>query len=109
MAAFDTPLETERLVLRRHRLDDLDDVQAYQSDPEIVRYLYWDVRTREQSKTWLDAIIAADRLEQDDDGVTFAVERRDDARVIGSVNVWLRSAEHKQGEIGFVFTRSVQG
>jgi RimJ/RimL family protein N-acetyltransferase len=58
---------------------------------------------------WLQERIAADRLSADGDGVALAVERREDGRVIGSVNVWLRSAEHEQGEIGFVFARDVHG
>jgi RimJ/RimL family protein N-acetyltransferase len=109
VAAFLHPIETDRLLLRHYRESDLDDVQAFQSDPQVVRYLYWQVRTREESQTWLAAMMAADRLENDGDGVTLAVERREDSRVIGSVNVWLRSGQHKQGEIGFVFTRSEQG
>lgn len=108
MVAFAEPLQSERLILRPYRLSDLDDVQAFQADPEVVRYLYWEVRTREQSQTWLDAMIAVDRLDNDNDGVTLAVERREDGTVIGSVNVWLRSKEHRQGEIGFVFVGSEQ-
>ena len=108
MTVFEDPIETERLTLRHFRTTDLDDVQVFQSDPEIVRYLYWDVRSPEQTAAWLKERMAAVRLTQDDDGVALAVERRDDGRVIGSVNIWLRSVEHRQGEVGFVFARSVQ-
>ena len=34
-------LETERLVLRRMMLDDLDDVFEYASQPEVPKYLLW--------------------------------------------------------------------
>jgi RimJ/RimL family protein N-acetyltransferase len=71
-------VETERLVLRLFRESDLDAVHTFQSDPEIVRYLYWDVRTRDESRAWLQERIAADRLEKDGDAVAFAVERRED-------------------------------
>ncbi len=40
-------LETARLRLRALELADEDDLLAYQSDPEIVRYIPWPVRTRE--------------------------------------------------------------
>lgn len=103
------PVRTERLLLRPFRVEDLDDVHAIQSDPGVVRYLYWDVHTREQSRAWLDVRIAGVRLEQDGDAVAYAVERRSDGRVIGSVNLWWRSVQHRQGEIGFVLAREAQG
>src|SRR4051812_40996960 len=108
MLAFAEPITTERLILRMFRADDADDVNTYQSDPEIVRYLYWDVRSPEQSRNWVQERMAADQIEKDDDGVALAVERQEDGRVIGSVNIWLRSVEHRQGEVGFVFATDVQ-
>jgi RimJ/RimL family protein N-acetyltransferase len=103
------PVTTERLVLRAFRESDLDDVHALQSDPEVVRYLYWEVRSREESRDWLRVRMAEYRLESEGDAVAYAVERRSDGRVIGSVNAWWRSAEHRQGEIGFAFARDAQG
>src|SRR5262249_17856236 len=47
-------LRTERLVLRPFQPDaDLDDAYAYMSDPAVIRYLYWEVRTREQVRAFL--------------------------------------------------------
>lgn len=109
MLALDAPLQTERLLLRAFRESDLDDVCALQSDPEVVRYLYWEVRTREESRVWLQERIAADRLETDGDAVAYAVQRRSDGLVIGSVNAWWRSVVHQQAEIGFVFLPAAQG
>lgn len=34
-------IETERLVLRRMRADDAEDMYEYASDPEVTRYLTW--------------------------------------------------------------------
>ena len=39
------PIRTARLVLRSFRADDLEDLYAIQSRPDVTRYLYWDVRT----------------------------------------------------------------
>ena len=44
--AVDLPLETERLVLRAHRREDLDDLVRFHGDPEVVRYVPWPVRDR---------------------------------------------------------------
>jgi [ribosomal protein S5]-alanine N-acetyltransferase len=35
-------LETERLLLRRMRLDDAEAMFAYASDPEVTRYVLWE-------------------------------------------------------------------
>ena len=35
----DPPLETERLVIREFRREDLEAVHSYASDPEVVRFL----------------------------------------------------------------------
>jgi RimJ/RimL family protein N-acetyltransferase len=102
-------LDTPRLVVRPFADDDLDDVHALQRDPEVVRYLPWPVRTREQSRQWLQDRVAAQTLAADDDVIAYAVERRDDGRVIGSITLFLRSVEHRQGEIGFVLEQAAQG
>jgi RimJ/RimL family protein N-acetyltransferase len=48
-------------------------------------------------------------LEREGDVLGLAVERRDTGAVIGSVNLFWLSAEHRQGEIGFVFHPDHQG
>jgi RimJ/RimL family protein N-acetyltransferase len=103
------PIVTERLLLRRFRADDLDAVHALQSDPDVVRYLPWPVRSREEAQAWLESRIAGDTLRADNDAVAYAVQRRGSDRVIGSIALFLRSVEHRQGEIGFQFERAAQG
>ena len=107
--SLESPLETERLLLRAYRDGDLDDLYAVRSQPEVVRYLYGEVRTRQEVEGMLAERIAATSLWEDDDMLVLAVERRDDGRVIGDVTLWLRSAEHRQGEIGFAFHPDAQG
>lgn len=109
MFSLEQPIETERLLLRSFREGDLDDLHAIRSRPEVVRYLYGEVRTREEVEVMLAERIAATSLWEDDDMLVLAVERRDDSRVIGDVTLWLRSAEHRQGEIGFAFHPDAQG
>lgn len=102
-------IDTPRLVVRPLRPDDLDDVAALQSDPEVVRYLPWPLRSRDEAKQWLDARLAASTLAEDDDAVSYGVERRSDGRVIGVIALFLRSREHGRGEVGFVVERAAQG
>jgi RimJ/RimL family protein N-acetyltransferase len=100
---------TERLLLRAYRLSDVDDLHDIQSRPEVMRYLYDEVRTREEVEELIQKRIALTRLQTDDDGLVLAAERQEDGRVIGDVSLTLRSAYHLQGEIGFVFHPDSQG
>jgi RimJ/RimL family protein N-acetyltransferase len=103
------PIGTERLVLRPFRESDLDDLYAMRSLPEVVRYLYGEVRSREECEELLAERMTQTRIDGEGDGIGLAVERREDGRVIGDVSLWVRSAEHRQGEIGFVFHPGAQG
>ena len=96
-------IRTERLLLRRFREDDLDRLAAMQALPEVARYLFWEPKTREQVEPILERRIAATRLEEDDDWVVLAVERQEDGLLLGDVTIFLRSAEHRQVEVGWVF------
>jgi RimJ/RimL family protein N-acetyltransferase len=95
-----TELTTERLVLRPFRPDDdLDDAYAYMSDPDVVRYLYWEVRTRDEVRAFL-----AERGSH-----VLAVELAADGRVIGEVLLRRADDEHRQGELGYVLNPAYQG
>jgi len=60
-------------------------------------------RSRREAEDSLARYIAETRLDHVDDGVTLAVERREDNLLLGTVTVWLRSIEHRQVEAGYVF------
>lgn len=95
------------LVLRPFRPDDLDVVAAMQSDPEVLRYLPWPERTREQSADWLAERVAADRLEKDGDVVAWAVE--EGGAFVGLGVLFLHSVAHRQVEVGYALARPAQG
>jgi aminoglycoside 6'-N-acetyltransferase len=109
MVEITAPLETERLRLRLVRLQDVDDVHAYRSLPEVMRYLYDEPGSREDAEDIVIARSTMTRLRLDGDGIALAIERRADERVIGEVTLRVRSAEHRQGEIGFLLHPEVQG
>jgi RimJ/RimL family protein N-acetyltransferase len=96
-------LRTERLLLRPFRKGDLDRLADWQSRPEVARYLYWEPASRDEAAELLERWMATTRLEQDDDAVTLAVERLEDGLLLGSVTIFLRSVEHRQVEVGYVF------
>ena len=48
------PIETARLTLRPFAAEDLDDLYAMHSRPDVARFLYWDVRNRDQARETLE-------------------------------------------------------
>ena len=117
MRAIDVePLRTERMVLRPLAETDADDVYEYQRLPEVIRYIPWDARDRTEGHAHTQKRAGMRRLENDDDGVLFAMvlegERsvadatRD--RVVGDLMLRLGSVEHAQVEVGWVLHPAFQ-
>jgi RimJ/RimL family protein N-acetyltransferase len=83
-------IRTDRLILRRARMTDLEDVHAMLSHPAAMRY--WSTpehETLEESRAWLEGMVAGSPGEDD-----FLVEHQ--GRVIGKAGAW------KLPEVGFL-------
>lgn len=103
------PIETDRLLLRPYTRDDLADYLEIRSQPDVVRYLYTDVLTREEAAKSLAGRTTMNALQREGDGMVLAAELRQTGKVIGDVSLRWMSEEHKQGDIGFVFHPDHQG
>lgn len=93
-----TELRTDRLLLRRARLGDLDAIHAILSHPDAMRY--WSTpphETVEQSRDWLEAMIAAPEALCDDFVIEF------EGRVVGKAGCW------RLPEIGYILDPDVWG
>lgn len=101
------PIETERLVLRPHRMADLDDLAVFHGDPEVVRFVPWPVRDRAATEEALRVKITQTALVAHGQWLVLAVEVRETGTVVGEV--LLKWASDRQGEVGFAFARSHQG
>jgi RimJ/RimL family protein N-acetyltransferase len=104
------PIATDRLLLRSFRPGDEDDVFAYRSVPEVVRYIPGEPKTREQVADLVAERATAGRVDEKSRILTLAVEL--DGRVVGDVLIHLDGldgADGRQAEIGWVFAPDVQG
>ncbi|MDX6299750.1 MAG: hypothetical protein QOF53_964 [Nocardioidaceae bacterium] len=103
------PLRTERLDLRPHREDDLDDLLGFHSLPEVVRYVPWPVRDREQTRAALHVKLTQDALRAPGEWLVLAMELRETRRVVGEVLLKWASDVSRQGELGFALHPDAQG
>ncbi|HET7709046.1 MAG TPA: GNAT family N-acetyltransferase [Sphingomicrobium sp.] len=91
-------IRTDRLLLRRARMSDLNALHAALSDPDAMRY--WSTpphRTLDESETWLTSMVDADPAISDD----FILQL--DGRVLGKLGCW------RLPEIGFLLLRDAWG
>jgi RimJ/RimL family protein N-acetyltransferase len=103
-------IETDRLILRPLRATDADDLFEYQSHPEIVRYIPWPERTREQVEEALTKAIADGKESLSDSGdyILLAWELKSSGKVIGQSNSGLESVRDQIADIGWVTHQEFQ-
>jgi RimJ/RimL family protein N-acetyltransferase len=96
-------LESERLLLRPFVASDQEALFSIHSRPEVARWLYWEARDEAEVRAALEKKIAGTTLERDGDSLSLAVVLKATSEVVGDATLFLLSAEHRQGEIGFLF------
>jgi RimJ/RimL family protein N-acetyltransferase len=97
----DYPIRTRRLTLRPFTAADHAALHSWQSRPDVVRYLYGEARTPEETTDSLALKAAVTWPQKEGDHLALAVEK--DGEVIGeAVLKWLSEA-HRQGEVGYIF------
>lgn len=96
------PITTDRLHLRPLTPDDLDAVHAYESRPDVTRYLYWDPRDRDTAAAYLDKKSARTALLDEGDALDLGITLRTTGQVIGNCLLIWTSKHHRQGEIGYI-------
>lgn len=102
-------LETERLILRRLTMDDLDDLVALDSDPDVMRFLTGGKPTPREviEREWLPRVLGYyERFEGK--GVWAAIERSA-ADVLGWVSNRPVEDRRDEVELGYRFRREAWG
>ena len=91
--------ETERLILRRYKKEDLQDLFEYLSDKDVVEYEPYKTMTFDEAKENLEWRIGTDEM--------IAVELKSSHKMIG--NVYLGKRDFDSLEMGYVFNRTYWG
>ncbi|MGW6255992.1 GNAT family N-acetyltransferase [Streptomyces sp. NPDC055085] len=103
MFRLSLPVATERLTLRPFTQDDLDDLHAYQSLPDVARHLFRPPLTRDQCARSLTRRAAGTAWAEDGDDLVVAVCETGGTTVVGEIVLRLASARARQAEMGWVF------
>jgi ribosomal-protein-alanine N-acetyltransferase len=100
-------IETERLVLRELRHDDVNEVFILRSDPAIMRYLDRAPATSlVEAKGFID--MNYDALHSST-GICWGISLKDGPKLIGTTAIWRIEKEHHRGEIGYTLFQEYQG
>ena len=97
-------LETERLILRKLTLDDLEDVYAYSSDEKVTRFLRWGPHTAVgQTESYIREV--QQEYQEGRDG-PWGIEHRASSRVVGAIHLMDIRVRHRRAEIGFLLSKA---
>lgn len=92
-------IQTERLILRRFRETDLEDLFEYLSDPIVVEHEPYRAMTLDEVRENLNWRISTDEM--------IAVVLKDSGKLIG--NIYLGKRDFDSLELGYVFNQSFWG
>lgn len=81
---LDAPIRTERLELRPITVDDSDDIWQYQRVPEVLRYIPWPERDRDEAHAHTVRRSGTRGLEADGDAFDFAMVLRGEPTTRGT-------------------------
>lgn len=103
------PIETERLLLRAFEPDDIDVLAALHGDADLVRWIPWGPRTREEAASVLERKLGCTKLEEEGDGLGIAPVVKETGEMIGDFTLQYESAQHSTAELGYLLTPATQG
>jgi ribosomal-protein-alanine N-acetyltransferase len=94
------PIKTARLLLREFRSGDYEDIHAYASDLDAVRFMEWGPNSPETTRERLKTILSKQAVWPRTD-VNLAVELLSEARVIGTISLNLDG--QRGAELGYIY------
>lgn len=103
------PIATARLRLRPFTWADVDAVFAYRGREEVARYLFDPPLSRDECVLAVRQRATQASLVAEGDRIILAVDRADSGELAGEVSLIWRSAEARQGEVGWIFHPDQQG
>jgi ribosomal-protein-alanine N-acetyltransferase len=100
-------LETERILLRKITIDDLDDMFYYASNPEVTKYVTWETHsTIEDTKLFINYVLD---LYSQSKVAPLGIEDKETGKLIGTADFVFWNTTHRNSEIGYVLSPDYWG
>ncbi|WP_042220839.1 GNAT family N-acetyltransferase [Oceanobacillus manasiensis] len=100
-------LETERLLLRKVTLNDMEDIYSYGSNQEVSKYVTWEThRTLSDTKAYVDFVLS--RYENKSIA-PWGIEYKENGKFIGTIDFVTWQTRHRAAEIGYVISSDYWG
>ena len=93
-------LGTDRLTLRPLQSTDVKAIASYSMRPEFIRFLPLPPQSTESAAQFVEQAVANGQPDPKGDWL-FAIQIREEPRLIGTIRIGVRSAEHRQGDLGY--------
>jgi RimJ/RimL family protein N-acetyltransferase len=93
-------LQSGRLTLRPLQSSDVEAVASYSTKPEFIRFLPLPPQTMESAAQFVGQAVANGQPDPKGDWL-FAIQIRQEPRLISIIRIGVRSAEHRQGDLGY--------
>jgi len=100
-------LETERLILRKVTLEDVEAMYLYGSDEEVSRYVTWNThQTTSDTKDFVEFILNKYKNKQ---VAPWGIEYKENGKFIGTIDYVWWQPHHQMAEIGYVLSKEYWG
>ena len=100
-------ITTERLVLRKVKVSDADEVFFLRSDLGVLQYLdRKPAVSAEEALEWIEKILQS---EKNNEVITWGITIKSGSKLIGTLCFWNINKQHYRAEIGYVLHPSYQG
>ena len=94
-------IDTDRLLLRPYSNNDSPAVHAYASEPVVAQYMLWGPNSDEETHVFLRTVQEGAQ-EEPRTKFDFAIELKDERKMIGGCGIYLKGSELLSGELGYV-------
>lgn len=96
-------IETKRLLLRRLEMADARDLFAYSRDEQVARYVLWEAQRHvAESRAYIKCMLRRYRA---GDPASWAIVRKDENRVVGTIGYMWFQPENNAAEVGYSLAR----
>lgn len=100
-------LETERLILRKVTLEDVEDLHYYGSNEEVSKYVTWQThQTLEDTREYVEHILKQYR---DKNLAPWGIEYKENGKFIGTTDFVSWQLKHNIAEVGYALSQDYWG